>query len=826
MKKYILFVLFSFITIFSLASCDTENITKDNHNFELKYDEHNHFDLCECGEKQNEEAHIFSDAIHVITKPTCTTEGINEYNCIVCGYKEQRKVPALGHKYGEYETTVDPTCISKGTAKRTCEVCGDEEFKEIDMISHTPHDYDDLEASCSHEGHIGGSYCDVCHEELVSPTIVDKIPHNFGEWTVTIEADCTHKGQEKRICQDCNYEEYRDIEIKPHTIVSNTEVPSTCTHTGLTGGSHCGVCGEIITPSIEVDKSAHSYGEWETTISPACNHEGQAKRVCTECGHEDYKVLPLTEHTPIPGTAVSSTCIAHGHTAGSYCEVCHKELEAQEELPYSPHNYSIETVIKEPTLNDEGILKHTCSVCFDSYETSIPRLALTQKIWMNSLTSEKFNNKYLELYYEDISLNKKCDITISNKNNIQYIKIYDYNTGKIYEYYYDNNLVIESCVEGYRHRKYDEFYDQYIRNFELIVLNSIYFSSFAYDDVEWMEDGKYYIAQGIDIRNYLSNKEVGTVAIKINDDGLLEMYAYMSSKYVINVQEVGTSPNISIPEATHHHIVNGKCDVCNYEYDTYSITKNDLNLNYYVNKNTKELEFDYSLKYSNQNDVTFTYPTYYENGNIKRFTSLYYEGTTKYYSKKVKSFTLNDNKLLKITYSDYSIERLLLLNDNTAITASSDDSFAYNKYNDNVMGKSFDLVLPNNKVRRYKILSNTDIEIIEYNEISYYIINDIEITDFNRNLENVIGYTWMSNNENGVKPDGTNDYIYFVLDSNLKLTIYYHGISELLEAFDHVTFKDIKGYSLNGNKNYYIYFMGDNVDYVLHYDSNITITKL
>ena len=142
------------------------------------------------------------------------------------------------------------------------------------------------------------------------------------------------------------------------------------------------------------------------------------------------------------------------------------------------------------------------------------------------------------------------------------------------------------------------------------------------------------------------------------------------------------------------------------------------------------------------------------------------------------------------------------------------------------MGKSFDLVLPNNKVRRYKILSNTDIEIIEYNEISYYIINDIEITDFNRNLENVIGFTWMSNNSNGVKPDGTNDYIYFVLDSSLELTIYYHGISESLEAFDHVTFKDIKGYSLNGNKNFYIYFMGDNVDYVLHYDSNITITKL
>jgi len=303
------------------------------------------------------------------------------------------------------------------------------------------------------------------------------------------------------------------------------------------------------------------------------------------------------------------------------------------------------------------------------------------------------------------------------------------------------------------------------------------------------------------------------------------MYAYSSSNYMINIQEIGTSPNITIPTATHHHIVNGKCDRCNNTYTAYSTTKNNIELNYYVNNYTNELEFDYDLVYSNQDDVTFLSPIYYKNGNLKRFTSLYYEGTNPYYSKQVKSFTINSNQLLKITYSDNSIERLLLLNDNSAITVSDDLAYAYNPYNGNLIGQSFNLILPNNKIRRYKIISDTEIQITEYNEINYYNINDIEITDFNRNLESILGKTCMSNNGNGIKPDGTNDFIYFVLSSNLSLEITYTYLNGT-KAFNTITFKNITGYYINGKKDIYIYFMGDNENYVLHYNDNIEITKI
>ena len=77
MKKHLL-ILISFIFIIFLSSCDTSNMVFENHEYEHTYDEHYHFDKCSCGDIINKEEHTFSDAIHAITYPTCTTEGINE----------------------------------------------------------------------------------------------------------------------------------------------------------------------------------------------------------------------------------------------------------------------------------------------------------------------------------------------------------------------------------------------------------------------------------------------------------------------------------------------------------------------------------------------------------------------------------------------------------------------------------------------------------------------------------------------------------------------------------------------------------------------------
>ena len=1063
MKKYLLFVFTILVVLFTLTSCDTTPIQKDYHNFELKYDEHSHFDLCECGKKENEEAHYFSDAIIVVSYPTCTTEGIEEYTCVFCKYKEQRTIPALGHKYSDWEVVADPTCITKGQAKRVCTVCGVEEFKDIDYAAHNSTPYTDVTADCTHEGHIGGSYCSickdelepstiiektphafgewettitpdcihkgqakricsncnyedykeldytdhtpvsytdepstctkeghtggtycsVCHEELTSKTVLNKTPHNYGDWETTIEADCTHKGQEKRVCQDCGYEDYRDIEIKPHTLVANDEVEATCTHTGLTGGSHCSVCNLEITPSTVVDKTDHNYSDWDTTIAADCTHKGQEKRTCSNCNHEDYrdidiqphtstpytdieadctheghiggtycsvcnqeltpytvidktahsfgnwettieadcihkgqekrvcsvcsheeyqevdfgnhtetpytdvaatceheghtggtycsvchetltpytvigktahtygewittqpatcisqgqakrecevcghtdyKYLDMIEHTPTPGTAKASTCIAHGHTEGSYCSFCNAELEAPTELPLSDHNYSIETVTKEATLTSDGVLTHTCSVCGDSYTTKIDRLPITWNIWYKSLRSDTFTNKYLEMYYEDHVYHHTLDITIAKKDLLTYAKIYDYDTGKEHEYYCVGDEVVETNINGYRHRRYDDYYDPFIQYFGIIVENGIYFSADAYDDVEWQEDGKYYLAQNINIRNHRGDEENATVAIKINDASQCEMYAYSSDNYVINITKISDCPSITMPKATHHHVIDGKCEYCKKEFTTYTYKtpNNYYTFNFNIDNLTNELDYEYSVNYVNVNDINILTPTYYDNGTIKRITTLYYSGSSPKISKTVKSYTVDSNYVLTVTYTDYSTDRIQLLNDDTAIQVSSSAPSSMH-FEGNYIGKSFDVVL-SNKTIRYYIKSETELEVSEYKEVDLYVMNNKVYTDLHsRILDKLFGQLRISTSD-GKKHDGSNGTIYFKLNSNLSLDIYYDGLG--MSPFSVITFQNITGTYTNNIEDYYIYFMADNENYVLHYNGNIEITK-
>lgn len=613
MKKYLLFIISAFILVFTLSSCDTSDLENEYHDFHVAYNEEGHYDLCDCGHKEHEEAHIFSDAIHVIQKESCSQEGIYEYHCVGCDYKKEVRKDKLPHEFGDWETTVEATCLNQGQqkrvckncgyeefrdtnkaphtpvaydtvdadctheghtgstycsvckeelsaqttidktahtygewtivddptctsigsaerkcevcghtehktldklshtvtpydedpstcihkghtggsycsecgtvleertelelashkygdwivtdepsctqighAKRECEVCGNTEYKELEKLAHTPVAYTDLEANCQHEGHIGGAYCSKCNQELTPYTVLDKtahsfgdwittqepdcihkgqakrvcsvcnyeeykeldytnhkstpyedkaascteeghtggtycsvchaeltpytvipvINHNYGAWTTSIEATCTHIGQEVRVCKDCNHEEYREVAIKPHTATPYTDLDASCTHEGHTGGTYCSVCNIELTPYTVIDKTAHTYGDWSTVQYPTCISQGQAKRECISCGHEDYKYLDMIDHTPIPGEAKASTCIEPGHTEGSYCSFCHAELEAPTALPLGSHNYSIETITKNPTLNNEGELTHTCSVCGDSYTTPIDK---------------------------------------------------------------------------------------------------------------------------------------------------------------------------------------------------------------------------------------------------------------------------------------------------------------------------------------------------------------------------------------------------------------------------------------------------------------------
>jgi len=722
MKKYLLFLV-SLFAIIMLASCDTSELVFYNHEYHIAYDDTYHFLECDCGDITKKEEHKLNK--EVIKEASCTEKGEIKYYC-ECGYSKIEETPMLEHTYDDWETSIEATCLSQGQLKHSCINCGHTEYKDTAKASHTETKYEDLDSDCTHEGHIGGTYCSVCHEEL--------------------------------------------------------------------------------TPSTIVSKKEHSYDKWETSIKATCISKGQEKRVCKICGHEDYRDVPMIPHTPVSYDTVDSTCKDQGHTGGYYCEFCKQKLEEPTDLPLGNHKYDIITINKEATINDKGVRTYTCSVCGDSYDEEIERTPLTQTIWDNSLILGSFNDSCIEFTYMEFLNDIYYDITFMNKNNISYIRIYDHNSYKTYEYYISGNEIVESWLDGYRHEKYASIDDIYYK-FQRVLVLSVHYSSLVYDKVSYDETNKCFIAQNINIKNFNNEEELAMVSIKLDDDGNIKEYGYASDNYFINLQSITGSSTINIPNAKYHKIdSDGSCEICNEKYDCYTVANDKFDLSYYINKNDNSIGFDYSLK-DNVKDVTFLNPTYDNTNDIKRFTSLYYEGLIPIVDD-IKSFTLN-NGLLKITYKDNTLKRFLLLKDYTLVEVSSDSVTDSNKYTGDVSNKTFKITL-DGVINEFYFNSTTELELSRYNQINYYIVNGKDLINYTDNdLNKILGY--YNADSNAIRHNGDKGNITFILNENLTLDIYYGGITNSNKPFTSVKFLDIKG----SYKNYSIYFMGDNENYVL-----------
>lgn len=74
----------------------------------------------------------------------------------------------------------------------------------------------------------------------------------------------------------------KEDEEHVHTVVVDEGVPATCTANGLTEGSHCSVCGEVLVVQTEIPALGHSYDapafQWNSDNSCI------AKATCTVCG--------------------------------------------------------------------------------------------------------------------------------------------------------------------------------------------------------------------------------------------------------------------------------------------------------------------------------------------------------------------------------------------------------------------------------------------------------------------------------------------------------------------------------------------------------------
>ena len=266
--------------------------------------------------------------------PSCEGTGLTEgSHCDRCGevLVAQQVVPALGHTLGEHAN-----CTEAGV----CIVCG----AELEAaLGHNPVTDSAVAPTCVDTGLTEGSHCDRCGEILVAQKVVPAAGHKLDE-----HASCTDEG----VCIVCG------IVLEAalgHNPVTDSAVAPTCEATGLTEGSHCDRCGEILVAQEDIPALGH-IAIVDQAVAPTCEATGLTEGShCERCNKVlvSQKIVPALGHNPVTDSAVAPTCVNTGLTEGSHCERCGKVLVAREEVPALGHNPATDKAVA-PTCVDTG----------------------------------------------------------------------------------------------------------------------------------------------------------------------------------------------------------------------------------------------------------------------------------------------------------------------------------------------------------------------------------------------------------------------------------------------------------------------------------------
>ena len=256
---------------------------------------------------------------------SCTEAGNLEYwRCLACGEyfideeltqsTDEANVilPAPGHTMTETEAKA-ATCTQDGNNRYfTCSTCGkvfkDEQGTQettaqaeiLPALGHTTKLVDTVAPTCTQPGNKAYYVCETCGRAFKDKQ---------GTQATTVRAEA--------------------VPALGHTEVTDQRVEPTCTKTGLTEGTHCSVCDEVLTAQKEI---------------------------------------PAKGHSEVIDEGTEPTCTKPGLTEGKHCSVCNEVLTAQEEIPAKGHD--VEKVeAKDATCTEDGNNDYyVCRVCGEAFK--------------------------------------------------------------------------------------------------------------------------------------------------------------------------------------------------------------------------------------------------------------------------------------------------------------------------------------------------------------------------------------------------------------------------------------------------------------------------
>lgn len=229
-------------------------------------------------------------------------------------------------KTAAVDNTGKVTGVHEGSADITA-TCGD--FSATKTIQVTGHPNTELknakEATCSKEGYTGDKICKDCGKTIEAGKTIPKKEHSWDAGKVTKAANCTEKGIRTYTCQSCSITRTEDIPALGHKIVTDAAVAATCETDGKTEGSHCSVCGKVLTEQKTIPAFGHTWDAGKITKEAACETKGVKTYTCETCKKTRTEEIPALGHKFGAWVTTSQADVLSPAKQTRICTVCGKK---------------------------------------------------------------------------------------------------------------------------------------------------------------------------------------------------------------------------------------------------------------------------------------------------------------------------------------------------------------------------------------------------------------------------------------------------------------------------------------------------------------------